>query len=136
MKIALVFLLASLTFAVHAADLVCSGRSEDGLVISTSIALRDGQPEGSLVLKVDGTAPAKMTKEESFLTRSTTFDIALTPYKYWIVELNDAQGLKRGLLVARLSQCDSSTESSCPKNSEIALDWNASAPYRLYCSAR
>lgn len=134
----LVIVVAFLTSAqVFAADLICNGRTSGGYPVIASIALRDGEPQGTLTLKTKNELSDDSVKEETFLTESTTFDIALTPYKYWIVELNDTQGLKRGVLVARNSLCSSSSENTkCEENSELALDWNASFPYRMHCVMR
>jgi|GEM_PF-6983401 len=121
---------------VFAADLVCSGRTSGGYPVVASIALRDGEPQGTLTLRTKNELADDSMKEEIFLTESTTFDIAMTPYKYWIVELNDTQGLKRGVLVARNSLCSSSDGTKCEENSELALDWNASFPYRMHCVMR
>ncbi|MEO5666812.1 MAG: hypothetical protein ABIR96_02010 [Bdellovibrionota bacterium] len=119
----------------YAADLICSGQTTEGQEVEASIALRDGEPEGSLTLKINDEASSASLKRETFVTKSTTFDIAMTSFKYWIVELNDSQGLKRGVLVARNSNC-SSRDAKCEENSELALDWNASYPYRLRCVMR
>jgi len=124
------------TSAAFAADLICNGLTTAGYPVESRIALRDGQPEGSLTLRISSNEGSTSLKEESFLTKSTTFDIALTPYKYWIVELNDPQGLKRGVLVARNSLCSARDDMKCEENSELALEWNASFPYRMNCVMR
>ncbi len=125
--------LLALSMSAAAGSLTCSGLTSAGYAVETQLAVSEDAATSALTLKISSPETAKVLRLEDLRAQVSTHSIAKSPFKYIVADLSDQNGVNRGVLVARNALCSTHNDMKCDFNAELALEWNASFPYRMKC---